>query len=478
MLDTFFAKKIKDNFKFNPTHQQNQVIELLSRFLSSKSEGSVFLLRGYAGTGKTSLVGALVQALVGFKQKVVLMAPTGRAAKVFSSYANYPAFTIHKQIYREKKFGADERSFDLNQNLYRDTTFIVDEASMIANQGLSAVSFGSGCLLDDLIQYVYNNQNCKLILMGDTAQLPPVGEELSPALVPDHLVGYGLEVHQYELSDVVRQDEASGVLFNATALRQALVEEQVHILPKIKLKGFTDISYLSGQDLIDTLSASYSRYGMDESIVICRSNKRANLYNKGIRSTVLYREDELNTSDLLMVNKNNYFWSKAYKELDFIANGEIIKVERLSNTYELYGFRFADATISLPDHDSYELDVKLLLNTLHTETPALSRGEQEQLFQAILEDYADVRLKKDRIKKIKEDPHFNALQVKYAYAITGHKAQGGQWSSVFLDQGYITKDYVDADYYRWLYTAFTRASEHLYLVNYPKGQLEDADDLF
>ena len=477
MLSTFFAKKIKDNFKFSPTKQQNQVITLLSDFLSSRKDKDAFLLRGYAGTGKTSLVGALVKALVELKQKVILMAPTGRAAKVFSSYADYPAFTIHKQIYREKKFGADVRSFDLCPNTNRNAIFIVDEASMIANQGLSGVSFGSGCLLDDLINYVYNDLNCKLILMGDTAQLPPVGEELSPALLSDHLVGYGLTVQEFELTDVVRQDVESGILVNATRLRNNLMDEQIQQLPTIQVKGLQQVDYLSGRDLIDTLSSCYSNYGMEESIVICRSNKRANLYNRGIRASVLYREDELNTGDLLMVNKNNYYWSKEYKELDFIANGEIVKVKRLGSTYELYGFRFADATISLPDHESYEIEVKLLLNTLHTETPALSRNEQEKLFQAVLEDYADVRLKKDRIKKIKEDPHFNALQVKYAYAITGHKAQGGQWSAVFIDQGYMSEEYLNADYFRWLYTAFTRATDHLYLVNFPKSQIEDWDEL-
>jgi len=471
MLYTFFAKKIKENFRYSPTDQQNQVIIQLSHFLSSKKTNDIFLLKGYAGTGKTSLVGALVKALISLQQKVILMAPTGRAAKVFSSYADYPAFTIHKRIYREKKFGAEDRNFELNVNLYSNTLFIVDEASMIANQGLSGSSFGSGCLLDDLIHYVYSGTNCKLILMGDTAQLPPIGEDLSPALISDQLSGYGLRVHNCEMTDVVRQEENSGILYNATQLRTHLSEGDVLKLPQIKLQDFLDIKNVPGTELIEELNTCYGREGMDETIVVCRSNKRANLYNKGIRAAILYREDELNTGDLLMVNKNNYFWSKEYKEIDFIANGEIVKVERLNSTYELYGFRFADATISLPDYDHYEMDVKLLLNTLHTDTPALSRNDQEKLFYAVLEDYADVSIKRERIKKIKEDPHFNALQVKYAYAITGHKAQGGQWKNVFLDQGYMSTDYLSTEYFRWLYTAFTRATEHLYLVNYPADQL-------
>ena len=473
MLYSFFAKKIKESFEYTPTEQQNELITLLSKFLTSTKTSEIFLLKGYAGTGKTSLIGALVKALLQLKQKVVLMAPTGRAAKVFSAYADCSAYTIHKKIYREKKFGADVRSFELNQNLHSNTIFIVDEASMIANQGLSGSSFGSGCLLDDLVHYVYSGTGCKLLLMGDTAQLPPVGEELSPALQYDQLKGYGLDVHQYELTEVVRQDEGSGILHNATQLREKLKVDDIFELPKIKLSGFVDIKAVLGTELIDAISTAYGRDGMDETIVVCRSNKRANLYNKGIRSTILYREDELNTGDLLMINKNNYFWSKEYKEMDFIANGEIVQVERLKSSYELYGFRFADATISFPDHDYYEMDVKLLLNTLHSDTAILSRQEQEHLFRSVLEDYADVPLKKDRIKKIKEDEHFNALQVKYAYAITGHKAQGGQWKNVFLDQGYMSADYLSADYFRWLYTAITRASKHLYLVNYPKSQLVD-----
>lgn len=471
MIYTFFSKKIKENFEHTPTSQQDQLITLFSQYLTSVKLNQLFLLRGYAGTGKTSLVGALVKTLLELKQKVVLLAPTGRAAKVFSLYADYPAFTIHKKIYREKQFGSDESNFELSPNLHGHTVFIVDEASMIANQGYGGVSFGSGRLLDDLISYVYSGTNCRLILMGDTAQLPPVGEEQSPALSASQLESYNLDITEFELTDVVRQDRDSGILFNATQLRNQLASEDSLELPKIDLHDFTDIKNISGMDLIEEINSAYSRDGMGESIVICRSNQRANLYNKGIRSTVLYREDELNTGDLLMVNKNNYFWAKEHKGMEFIANGEIIEIVRLRGTYELYGFRFADATVSFPDQNNYEMDVKLLLDALHTETAALSRAEQEKLFHAVLEDYQDISLKRERYKKIKDDPHFNALQVKYAYAITGHKAQGGQWKNVFLDQGYVNPDGLTSDYLRWLYTAFTRSTENLYLINYPKDQL-------
>lgn len=471
MLYTFFSNKIKNNFIHTPTEQQNTLILELSKFLTSKGEDEVFMVKGYAGTGKTSLVGALVKTLIELKQEVVLLAPTGRAAKVFSLYANTSAYTIHKKIYREHRFGAEDGSFDLMPNLHSHTVFIVDEASMIANQGFSNVSFGTGRLLDDLVHYVYSGTNCRMILMGDTAQLPPVGEEESPALNFHQLESYNLKVHQYELTDVVRQDQDSGILANATHLRELLQNDEVQELPQIIISKFPDIKNISGMDLIEEISSSYGRDGMEDSIVICRSNKRANLYNKGIRGSILYREEELSTGDLLMVNKNNYFWSKDYKEMDFIANGEIVKVVRLRGSYELYGFRFADATISFPDYEDYEMEVKLLLNVLHSDTAALPQADQERLFHSVMEDYADIPLKRDRYKKLKEDPHFNALQVKFAYAITGHKAQGGQWKNVFLDQGYMSPEYISSDYFKWLYTAFTRATGTLYLVNYPEDQL-------
>lgn len=472
MINNYLERQIKEFFPYLPTVEQENAIKKLSEFLCSPKEGRVFLLRGYAGTGKTSLVGALVHALDWLKQKSVLLAPTGRAAKVFAAYAGHPAFTIHKKIYRQKTFADEMSNFSLNDNLTTHTLYIVDEASMISNEGLSGAVFGTGRLLDDLVEFVYSGQGCQLLLMGDTAQLPPVGEELSPALYVEALQGYGLEVTEAELTQVVRQERQSGILWNATALRQLIREDACHTLPKIHVSGFADIKVVPGNELIDTLSACYDRDGLDETIVVCRSNKRANIYNNGIRAQILWREEELETGDRLMVAKNNYYWTEKQKTMDFIANGETVVVRRVRRTRELYGFRFADAVVVFPDYDELELEVTLLLDTLHSEAPALPRSEQERLFQTVLEDYADIPLKRDRMKKMKADPHYNALQVKYAYAVTCHKAQGGQWANVFLDQGYLSDEYLTPDYFRWLYTAFTRATGTLYLVNYPQAQVE------
>lgn len=472
MINNFLARQIKENFPYPPTNEQEKTVNALADFLISKDANAAFVLRGYAGTGKTSLVSALVKTMDKLKQKTLLLAPTGRAAKVFSSYAEHPAFTIHKKIYRQKSFSNETSNFSLNDNLHAHTLFIVDEASMISNEGLSGGMFGTGRLLDDLIQFVYSGTGCRLLLMGDTAQLPPVGEELSPALFPDALRGYGLTVWGSELTQVVRQNQDSGILWNATQLRTMLSNEDCYALPKIKVSGFPDIQPLPGAELIDKLSECYDKDGLDDTIVICRSNKRANIYNKGIRAQILWREDELNSGDWLMVAKNNYFWTAGEKRLDFLANGETIVVRRVRRVREMYGFRFADVLIALPDYDDMELEVKLLLDTLHAEAPAMSRQDNDRLFHTILEDYADLPQKRDRMKKMKEDPFYNALQVKYAYAVTCHKAQGGQWKNVFLDQGYLSDEYLTPDYFRWLYTAFTRATGTLYLVNYPKEQLE------
>ena len=473
MINTYLGQQIKTNFPYKPTFEQEKVVKILADFLFCRKMESLFLLKGYAGTGKTSLIGALVKTLDQLEQKCILLAPTGRAAKVFSHYAGHPAYTIHKKIYRQKSFSNETDNFSMNDNLHQHTLFIVDEASMIANEGLSGSMFGTGRLLDDLIQYVYSGQGCRLMLIGDTAQLPPVGEEESPALSADALRGYGLEVYEGLLTEVVRQLQDSGILWNATELRQYITEEDVFTLPPIKVEGFPDIKVIPGNELIEAISDSYDHVGMDETIVICRSNKRANIYNKGIRNTILYREEELETGDLLMVAKNNYFWTEGCKEIDFIANGDIAVVRRVRREREMYGFRFADVLLRFPDYDDMELEVKLLLDTLHTETPVLPKEMNDKLFYSVLEDYADISVKRERMKKMKADPHYNALQVKYAYAVTCHKAQGGQWKRVFLDQGYMTEDMLSPDYFRWLYTAFTRATETLYLVNWPKEQLED-----
>lgn len=473
MLNNDLSQQIKRNFFYKPTGEQEITIESFVNFLFSPKTDAIFLLKGYAGTGKTTLISALVKTLDQLKQKYVLLAPTGRAAKVFSHYAGHPAYTIHRKIYRQRTFSNELDNFVMNANLHQHTLFIVDEASMIANEGLSGGMFGTGRLLDDLIHYVYAGQGCRLMLIGDTAQLPPVGEEESPALSASMLEGYGLEVTEHCLTQVVRQEQDSGILYNATSLRQYIAEEEYFSLPRIKADGFPDIRIISGGELIDTINECYDKAGMDETMIICRSNKRANLYNKGIRNTILYREDELNTGDLLMVAKNNYYWGADCKEMDFIANGDIAVVRRVRRTHEMYGFRFADVTLCFPDYNDLELNVKILLDTLHSDAPALTREESDRLFQAVQEDYGDITVKRERMKKIKEDTWYNALQVKYAYAVTCHKAQGGQWQRVFVDQGYMTEEMLTPDYYRWLYTAFTRATEVLYLVNWPEEQIED-----
>lgn len=472
MLNNDLSQQIKRNFFYKPTGEQEITIESFVNFLFSPKTDAIFLLKGYAGTGKTTLISALVKTLDQLKQKCVLLAPTGRAAKVFSHYAGHPAYTIHRKIYRQRTFSNELDNFVMNANLHQHTLFIVDEASMIANEGLSGGMFGTGRLLDDLIHYVYAGQGCRLMLIGDTAQLPPVGEEESPALSASMLEGYGLEVTEHCLTQVVRQEQDSGILYNATSLRQYIAEEEYFSLPRIKADGFPDIRIISGGELIDTINECYDKAGMDETMIICHSNKRANLYNKGIRNTILYREDELNTGDLLMVAKNNYYWGADCKEMDFIANGDIAVVRRVRRTHEMYGFRFADVTLCFPDYNDLELDVKILLDTLHSDAPALTREESDRLFQAVQEDYGDITVKRERMKKIKEDTWYNALQVKYAYAVTCHKAQGGQWQRVFVDQGYMTEEMLTPDYYRWLYTAFTRATEVLYLVNWPEEQTE------
>lgn len=502
MINSFLIEKIHKNFGFDPTGEQSEAIAMMSDFLMSRRGMELFLLRGYAGTGKTTLVGALVKTLTELKQPVVLMAPTGRAAKVFSAYAGHPAYTIHKRIYRQKSI-TDDSTFSLNINLSKHTLFIVDEASMISNEGLSSSVFGSGRLLDDLIQYVYSGEGCRLILMGDTAQLPPVGEEESPALSPSLLASYGLEVYESTLTQVMRQLSESGILYNATQIRCQLMEEQLNedirfgqSAPKDGKSfaidtQFPDVSHVSGGDLIESLESAYSRWGDDECMIICRSNKRANIYNLGIRSRILYREEELTSGDRIMVVKNNYYWverelqaliKSAKSEapqaplptlpLSFIANGDIAVVRRVRRTRELYGFRFADVLLRFPDYDDYEMETTVLLDTLHSEAPALTREESERLFTAVMEDYADLPLKKDRYQQLRLDPHFNALQIKYAYAVTCHKAQGGQWGCIYLDQGYLPPDASTIDYYRWLYTAFTRATEQIHLINWPRNETQ------
>lgn len=479
--------QILQQFGFPPTPEQAQALDVFVQFMTDSNPHAVMILRGSAGTGKTSLSGAIVRTLRAVRQKVMLLAPTGRAAKVFSLNSGMPAYTIHRRIYREKAFAGVDGQFNLNENLYTDTLFMVDEASMIANLGLGGTTFGSGCLLDDLIHFVYQGRNDRLLLIGDKAQLPPVGEEESPALSAAMLQGYGLSVYECDLNEVVRQSQQSGILFNATRIRQMITHDDITQLPKICFSGFSDIREMPGAELIEALGDSYHHVGLDDTIVVTRSNKRANIFNQGIRNMVLDREEELESGDMLMIVKNNYYWMeeerKKIKESEerkvqsnelpaFLANGDRAKVMKVSRRIDLYGFHFATLLLKFPDYDNYELEATVLLDTLTSEAPALTHDQQEQLFHKIEEDYQDIPLKADRMKAIRQDPYFNALQVKFAYAVTCHKAQGGQWSHVYVDQGYMTDDMLTPDYIHWLYTAFTRATEMLYLVNWPKTQVE------
>ena len=478
--------KILQQFGFPPTLEQANALDVFARFLTDRNPQVVMILRGSAGTGKTSLSGAIVRTLQAIRQKVMLLAPTGRAAKVFSLNSGTPAYTIHRRIYREKSFSGVDGQFNLNDNLFTDTLFMVDEASMVANMGLGGMNFGSGCLLDDLVHFVYQGRNDRLMLIGDKAQLPPVGEEESPALNAVMLQGYGLTVYECDLNEVLRQSEQSGILYNATMIRQMITHDDITQLPKIRFTGFSDIKPMPGAELIEALADSYHHVGLDDTIVVTRSNKRANIFNQGIRNMVLDREEELSQGDILMIVKNNYYWMeeerKKMKEKDnqvpsndipaFLANGDRAKVLKVRRRIDLYGFRFATLLLQFPDYGNYELEATVLLDTLTSEAPALTHEQQEQLFHQIEEDYQDVPLKADRMKAIRQDQFYNALQVKFAYAVTCHKAQGGQWAHVYVDQGYMTDDMLTPDYIHWLYTAFTRATEMLYLVNWPETQIE------
>ncbi len=472
--------KILQQFGFPPTQEQAHALEVFAEFLTDRDPHAVMILRGSAGTGKTTLSGAIVRTLKEIRQKVMLLAPTGRAAKVFSLNSGSPAYTIHRRIYREKSFSGVEGQFNLNDNLYTDTLFMVDEASMIANMGLGGMSFGSGCLLDDLVHFVYQGRNDRLLLIGDKAQLPPVGEEESPALHAAMLEGYGLKVYECDLNEVLRQSEKSGILYNATMIRQMITHDDITQLPKIHFAGYSDIKPMPGAELIEALADSYHHVGLDDTIVVTRSNKRANIFNQGIRNMVLDREEELSQGDILMIVKNNYYWMEEERKSNnklqsneipaFLANGDRAKVLKVRRRIDLYGFRFATLLLQFPDYDNYELEATVLLDTLTSEAPALTHEQQEQLFHQIEEDYQDIPLKADRMKAIRQDQFFNALQVKFAYAVTCHKAQGGQWAHVYVDQGYMTDDMLNPDYIHWLYTAFTRATEMLYLVNWPETQ--------
>jgi exodeoxyribonuclease-5 len=460
MLHHFLANTILKALPFTPTSAQQLCIERLSQFCTSPDPKRLFLLKGYAGTGKTSVVSALVRAMQQLNQSTVLLAPTGRAAKVFAVYAGTGASSIHKKIYRQKS--VTDATFLLDYNKHRDTLFIVDEASMIANNN-DGNRFGSGKLLDDMMTYVYSpDSGCRMVLLGDTAQLLPVTQNYSPALELKHLESYGLTVEEMELTEVVRQAAESGILYNATQLRQAIGTP--FSVPVFNMQ-FPDIFSISGSELIDHLHSSFSEVGEEETIIITRSNKQAKRYNQGIRMRVLQKEEQLSAGDLLMITKNNYFWSQHYERLDFIANGDIARVIRIRKYHQMYGCTFVDVLLQLLDYDM-EIDCRLLMDTLTTEMPAEADKLSEKLFAAVETDYAHIPNKHKRYRLLREDLFLNALQARFAYAITCHKAQGGQWSHVYVDAGIFREDQLAPDLLPWLYTAVTRAREKLFLVNF------------
>ncbi len=470
MINRYFLEKIKENFNHQFTSDQYSSITKIIEFLFNKANNQIFLLKGYAGTGKSSLIGSLVKTMAQFNQRTVLLAPTGRAAKVFSEYAGQPAYTIHKKIYRLDKFGEGGGNFSLDNNKHQHTLFIVDEASMINNSSEFSI-FGNGNLLDDLIEYVYNSDGNRLLLIGDTAQLPPVQQDYSPALDEDTLEAFFFEVSSFTLTEIVRQTEDSGILKNATMLRNSLNYGNTFDFPKLDVHSYKDVKRIMGNDLIEEISNAYNRDGIDDTIIISRSNKRVNSYNMGVRNSVLFREEELSSGDLLMITKNNYFWVDEIENIDFLANGEFVEVVRVRGSETMHGFRFCNVLLRHKDYN-VEFEAKVILDTLHTEAPGLTREQNDHLFNAVMEDYAHVPQKRERYKKMKSDIYFNALNVKYGYAVTAHKAQGGEWSNVFLDIGYINESHMDDNFYRWLYTSITRSTNMLYLINLPDDFIE------
>lgn len=470
MLNTHISHQIYAKLSFDATNNQKKIIEKLSAWLSDDDYSRIFLLNGYAGTGKTTIIAAFVAALKELGIKPILLAPTGRAAKVLTRYSKLTAYTIHKKIYREKSISDYQSKFSLDYNREKDAVFIVDEASMLSTTSTDS-SFGSGNLLDDLVQYVRQGKRCRLMLVGDDAQLPPVGDDYSPALQPSELLPYG-DVEYGTMDEVVRQSHDSGILFNATMLR-CMLENNIYEIPRFDL-SYKDFRQVQGGELLEELQDCYDRFGRDETIVITRSNKRANRYNEGIRRHNLSAEEEIESGDMLMIVKNNYFYAEQEKDspMSFVANGDVARLKRIRRFEEFYGFRFIDATLQFPDYNDYEMQVKILMDTLTSESPSLTREQSNQLFIEVEKDYADITVKSKRYKAIRENAHFNAMQVKFAYAVTCHKAQGGQWSAVFVDRCLFGDEPMSKDMLRWLYTAITRATERVYLVNFDERFFE------
>ena len=467
---------IAQSYPFEPTAEQLIFCSKVTSFLREKETHKSFILRGYAGTGKTTSVAALVKALPFFNIKVVLLAPTGRAAKVISNYTGKTALTIHKKIYRKRSAVATEMAFQLAPNLAENTLFIVDEASMIADEWNPQ---NGSSFLKDLIEFVYQpaptgkDKNCSLLFVGDTAQLPPVGSLDSPALNEKYLIDkFGLQVTAVELKEVVRQEKKSGILANATMLRKLINDYDVDkkILPKFLTKSYKDIFSMTGIKLVEGLEYAYSKFGIENSLVVCRSNKSANVYNNQIRARLLYRDEELSGGDQIMVVRNNYFWLPENPKAAFIANGDMAKITRVRREEERYGLRFAEVNLEFLDFPEIgTVTCKVILDTLQAETPNLPYEKSKQMFEGLMLDYDHLNSKREKMMAIKDDPYYNALQIKFAYAVTCHKAQGGQWDAVFVDQGYLTDEMIDIDFLRWLYTALTRAKRELFLVNFAQN---------
>lgn len=462
-LESFLYDKMASKLGFNPTSCQDNLFKSLAQFVVGKEKHELMLINGYAGTGKTSAIAALVATLKEFEQNVILMAPTGRAAKVLSNYTGTRAYTIHKQIYRQKSMSDGVGMFSLNINHNRDTIYVVDEASLLSNGSGELSSFGSGRLLDDLVEFVHSNDNNRLVLMGDSAQLPPIGLTISEALNPDYLHQYG-SVRFSQLKSVVRQAKASGILHNATILREMIESGKVDF-PKFELEGYDDIFRIGGGELLEELGNSFDKIGMDETLVLCRSNKRANRYNQGIRAKLLFREERLNRGDKLMVVKNCYQFLDDVEEMDFIANGDVAELMKISKYEERYGLNFAEAILRFGDYNDVEIKAKIILDTLDSETASLGMEQQRRLFTEIMEEYSSIKTKRKRIAAVREDKYFNALQIKFASAITCHKSQGGQWKRVFIDNPFWS-DQISLDDLKWLYTALTRAVDKVYFVNF------------
>ena len=472
MLPHQFYSILKRQFPFQPTLKQNIFFQMISEFLTDKNDEQIFVLKGYAGTGKKTVISTIVNSLNDINMKAVLLAPTGRAAKVIANYSNKPAFTIHKRIYFPKKGKGGGVSFTTQANKFKNTIFIVDEASMISDVAADSKLYENGSLLDDLIFYIYNGQNCKMILLGDTAQLPPVQMEVSPALDTDSLaLHYDKTVLSIELDEVMRQEEKSGILYNATQLRELLKETFLTDI-QFKVKGFKDIVRLTdGYDIQDAIQGAYSNYSIEDTCFIVRSNKRANQYNQQIRTRILDKDSELSVGDYLMVVKNNYFWLKETDEAGFIANGDIVEVLEIFKFVELYGFKFAKVKIRMVDYPNQKpFETIVLLDTISSESPSLTYEESNALYQEVMKDY-EGEPQYRKFLKVKNNEYFNALQVKFSYAITCHKSQGGQWNTVFIEQPYLP-DGITVDYVRWLYTAVTRAKDKLYLIGFNDESFE------